>query len=274
MRTYSPSSMSQFEFCGTARQLKKAGWAPKWITAQHVAQWVGSAVAAGLDGYHRGYTMPFLFRLAWEEYEKRKNQVLDAGGLFGQTALDSEDKAKTRIKDFLHLAIEKDPLKSWKIVASEMAYDMGGRADLVAYNEEGQLCILDYKCITTWDKRKQMTKWFNSHFHGNQAMCYKFFHESQFKEMVEKFYICLLTLSEDEPILRGIAYDPIRYGLWLDSAEVMWRRMEVEDETDTPSTENSTHQNQWGACEYYDACLYHGRDADRMRDDYIQIERL
>lgn len=273
MKTYSPSSMSQFEFCGVSRQLKRDGWAPKWITSQHVAQWVGSAVAAGLDGYHKKVGLPMIYGMAWEEYNKRKGNVLKAGGQFGQISSESDDKAKSRIKDFLHLGIEKDPLTEWELVASELQYDMGGRADYVGYNEKGQLSILDYKCLTEWPSRKSLPKWFESHFNGNQAMAYKFFHESQFKETVENFYICLLTLSFDEPKLEYKPYDPERYALWLDSAEILWRRMEIEDETETPSTENGTHENQWGKCEYYDACIYHGRDIDRMRQSYIQVER-
>ncbi len=276
MRVYSPSQLTMHQFCGVARQLQNQGWQQKYMTALDIAKLVGSAVATGLDTWHKTQDKVLAWKEALAEYEGALQHSLDSGRMLGQTAFSADTAAKERLQRFLHLGIDQDPLVSsgWNITDTEYKFvRSGARADLIGYDPEGRLSVLDYKCMTEWPARKQRTKYFEQHFNGNQAMTYKFEAEYEKGIPIDRFYICLLTLEPQEIEVRGMSYDPRRYALWLDSAEVSWRRMEIEDELETPSTENASHENTWGPCQYQEACLYMARDPKLMQRSYVKVER-
>lgn len=284
MKIYSPSQLSMHQFCGTARQLSNQGWKTKYMSPLDIAKFVGSAVAKGLETWHKEnqiFQNKGLSIKAWqaavEEYNDEFEHHINSGRILGQIAQTSHLGATERIKQFLQLGIDQEPLKDWTILHTELRYNSGARADIVGLDPDGVLSILDYKCMTEFPKRKQYTKYFNSQFNGNQAMSYKYNHELDFKEKVEKFYICLLTLTPFEAKVEGKVYDPRRYELWLQSAETSWNRMEEEDTKEylllNIPTENATHENEYGQCDYYDACIHMGRDVDLMQQSYVQVKR-
>jgi len=282
MKIYSPSQLTMHQFCGTARQLSNQGWKTKYMSPLDIAKFVGTAVAKGLEVYHNLMAMStmtengtkiLVYQAAIKEYNDEFDHHINSGRILGQIAQTSHLGATERIKQFLQLGIDQQPLKDWTILHTELRYNSGARADIVGLDPDGVLSILDYKCMTEFPQRKQYTKYFNSQFNGNQAMSYKYNHELDFKEHVEKFYICLLTLTPFEVKVEGKVYDPRRYELWLDSAQVEWLTMEVEDKYGDTPTENATHENEWGQCDYYDACIHMGRDVDLMQQSYVQVKR-
>jgi hypothetical protein len=279
VKVYSPTQLSNHQFCGIFRKLQKAGWYPKYMDNRDIAMFVGSAVSAGLELLYNG-TLPSLSETekkkaveekAWAEYQQRYTDHTKLGRVLGDRAEPQHRLAMTTIRGYLSHHFTANLFEDWTIIGCELTMSNQCRLDLIGYDPRGCLSIVDFKCRSSLEKPKAVN-WIDKQMMGNQAFTYRYMYEHDFQHRAEKFYIGLMVQDPKYWLLRGHMYNEQRYDLWLQSAEVSWRRMEVEDDTHTLGEENPNHANEFGQCQYTDACLHMGRDETEMRRTYVQME--
>jgi len=279
MKVYSPTQLSNHQFCGVFRKLQKAGWYPKYMDARDIAMFVGSGVSAGLEILYNGSLANLtetekkraVEDKAFAEYSQRVKDHLALGRAFGERADIPHRCALITMRGFLSHHFTRQVFEDWEIIGCELTLSNNCRLDLIGRDPNGCLSIVDFKCRKALEPTRARN-WIEKQMYGNQAMTYRYMYETDFQERAEKFYICLMSAEPKYLMMEGRMYNEQRYALWKDSAEVSWRRMEAEDETGTIGEENPNHANEFGQCQYTDACLIMGRDETEMRRTYVRME--
>jgi len=287
MKIYSPTQLSNHQFCGIFRKLQRLGWTPRYMDARDIAMFVGSAVSAGLEVYYNGSLNHLRDTMSWEEFEKTKRKTAedkawmeycqrfadhtDLGRILGDRADIPHRTAIHTIRSYLSHHFLRNVFEGWEILGCELTLSNNCRLDLIGRDPNGCLSIVDFKCRSSLEKTRARN-WIEKQMSGNQAMTYRYMYETDFKERAEKFYICLMVGEPKYLLMEGRMYSDVRYELWKESAEVSWRRMEAEDTTNTFGEENAQHANEFGPCQFQDACLIMGRDETEMRRTYVQLE--
>jgi len=255
--------------------MKNDGWTTKYMSALDIAKMTGSAVAKGIDTWHTHHlSYDYCLSVAIDNYSDNLNHNINHSRILNQQGEVANRKSKETIALYLKLALDSTILEGWTDIRSEVQYDCTtARPDVIGIDPQGMLSVLDYKCVSTFG-RKSPEKWLKRQFNGNQAHIYRHAHFTETGQVPERFYICRLTLQPYERTLDYKTYIPQREAQWYRTIETTWNRMEVEDQMDMIGEENPTHENEYGMCEMYDACLHMNRDMTMMEQIYVQVPRL
>lgn len=287
LRVFSPSATETFARCPRKWALKRLGWVPRIISYPELCAVLG-------DGFSESMRV-FNTSLITGNSTISVEEVVEAGNKTMQDRLDADFAAGRRIdeKDIpfydilqakleqaVKLYIEQNPLKAWRIIQAEKTYDDYGsaRIDVLAKDSFGP-AVFDYKIKVKLDK-----EWEDAEFERHRRSQQRFHY--QWATGADRFFIILVVLGGNKkaakprvvlsPPYGGLEY--FKTGLWLSDSKAWWQVMDsvlesgiADDLYAIPGS--PTHADQFGACEYEQACLTHALDPKAMAIEYVKVER-
>lgn len=283
---FSPSQTATWARCPMMRALRAEGWVSKYAKKKDLAAIVGTCVAAGLGVYNnlrkeheqQGTAldrkaaslaaMGSAFSVLEQQMEELRNsgRIIDVEDLYVEQMRDRIGKGVTTY-------IAKEPIPpTWRIIDVERPFPDHGNArpDLVVRDDLG-LAIVDWKSkvqLKEYYRNKTIQEYANSH----QMYHYAWAGQEVYGESIGRYYIGLIVL---EPFSVELVPFPIHQEqllMWEQSARQIWHYMAKEDRGESLPYMSPTHQDQFGPCEYTDACFKYRLDADLMRQGYINLK--
>ena len=295
MKVYSPTQTDLFAFCPQARQFYKEGWQPRIADKPQIAAWMGIAMGAGLEVYYNsritGAPPVISPELAGANSWGASLDVFRrAGGVV-------EDADIVAVPGLLAKALGKypkvDPIPdTWRILATEYELPNSGRArlDLVVETEHG-VAAVDFKWKKElWTKAGESKDqargrtlleyenyWNMLHYFWGLRQEYGKGHIKD-QAFDPAYYIILGELNPVHAQMQRFEVDPRVLEQWERTAKGLWAEMDANDfeygaEGIGPRG-NTTHENKYGKCKYYDACFTHFLNRETMPLKYVQIERV
>jgi hypothetical protein len=287
LKVYSPSQTETWLQCPVKRYLRSVqGWVPKVeATGKLQASIVGKGFAAGvalwnLERRHRemGFGRSVLKNRIQDALNVGKGEAelnfeaLTSRGVILQPA----DSATTleRINKALTAYCTADPLPpTWRIVTAEETLTEHGmaRPDLVLRDDLG-LAVLDYKVKMRMDDRSRL-KVIAEYGNLHQTLHYAWALTDVMREQVQRYYICLVV-CEPKLKIEVLPYEvnPETLRWWEAGMREVWARMEAEEKGLAKPWPAAQHFDQWGRCEYEEACFRLRCEPSLMRMKYTNTK--
>ena len=160
---------------------------------------------------------------------------------------------------------------SWSLLAVEHAFpDYGyARPDLVVHDGLGP-AIVDLKTRLTLDPRWRERELMR-YRHSWQLLHYAWAWGQYAQCRVGRYYICLVVLEPRFSVeLMPYPITSEALAVWEQSAQRVWAQMAAEDQGAARPWMAAKHADEFGNCEFYDACFTHQWDEARMAVDYMR----
>jgi len=285
---YSPSSRDEFAFCPRKYWLRKQGWVTRTIDYPELCAIGGSAVGKAMEVWNKELMNGFETKLLSLKAVARAQLDYE---IFSQFEIHNRIRGggkcsefAEQLPDLVSLAIDLlwagDPLKPYAILAAEEEYKQYGnsRSDVRVKQADGRQIIFDYKCKFGEVDVKWIEKNFEQYAQGEQRFTYTT------AANVDMFGIIMVLLKPTDkkklldPRVEVRTWPVTEYQkqMWLRDAQLMTPAMSRALEYTDPRQVQGRpypHGNQFGECAYYKACMDYGLDEEKMKLDYIQIER-
>lgn len=285
MKVYSPSSTKTYAFCPMARSLQQQRYTSKYAGKKEVAKWMGTAMAAGLETINRyrkdGTFQNHPFDNALAAWQQGIDAFRKAGGVV------TDETFESRIPPLLSRALDiysrQYPLPNgWQIHSVEHVFEHGGnaRADLIVIDEDGYAPV-DYKM-----KESLYVKPGETRDAARARTLLEYDNDWQLKHYIwairrflgqpcNHYYIVLGELSP------RATYTLQRFNVservmqqWTESAYGWWGDMyDTDSDYINVPRMSPVHDNKYGKCEFYDACITYELDPVKFQHKYIQVER-
>lgn len=281
---YSPSATETFARCPRKWVLKRS-WMPRTIDYPELCAVLGEGFAESMRVFNtriiNGDTpvMAEVIAVGHRTIHDRLDASLAAGRRIHEKDISFCDMLPAKLEQAVTLYFEQNPLDGWTLIQAETTYDQHGfaRIDLLAKDQSG-LAVFDYKVKVKLDK-----EWEDAEFerHGRSQQRYHY----QWMTGAERFFVILVILGGSKKaakprVVLSPPYGKTAYfesGLWLDDSRSLWQRMDyyiqqhIYDPRMVPGS--PIHADQFGVCEYEQACLTHALDPKAMEIEYVPIER-
>ncbi len=295
MKVYSPSATKTWERCPLLREAQRAGWHTVVHDYGDLAMIAGDAFSAGMEAHNLARMSPgepasVPVVAAQTLFQERVEHVKASGGRFEFTAKNQEAALvmEEGLLEALAFTVENDPAPpEWQVVAVEQSLgpEAGYARPDVVYelppecerDESGEQvgCRVvrltrDYKFKLASDK-KYDTERVNEYLASGQAHHYLHFGHS-------RYFNSLIVVAKPKPRFVGLTayleYDGKMINRWVAGQEGKWQAMHMQETGLLPLWESEQHEDKWGRCEMWEACLLYDRDPQRMLNGgYIKIER-
>ena len=282
-RVFSPSSTETFAKCPRKWALNREGWKPRVIGYPELCAVLGDGFSSSMHFLNKGLIanivppLNLVIECGQLTMKKRLEADLDAGRRINSGKDEAyADSLPMLLEKAVNLYVKADPLKDWTILQAELSYPDHGNAriDLLASDSLGA-GVFDYKVKVSMEEKweaKTVAQFANSHQRFHYQWC----------AGTKRFFIVLIVLGP-KPYVKVCPFGDSRYfdsGLWERDASGQWFVMEqTRAARETVSGHLSMimgspiHQDQYGPCEYEEACLEMGLDEQLMNISYVKIER-
>lgn len=296
MKVYSPSSTKTWTRCPMMRALNKEGWVPRYMAKKDWSALIGKGFAAGVGIYNN-------LRAEWERAGAQaperdpikradliaacsdaavkiiEQELADTAAAGIGMSSDDDEASRSRLEPRIRKAVSSyiatDPIPdSWRIVDVEKDFGPeygNARADLVVMDDLNALAMLDYKSKLTL-KAEYRAKTVQEYANSPQMFHYSWAGQSVYQKQVARYFIGLAVLEPRWAFdLLPFPVHPESVGVWLQSAQTIWRDMEDEEAGRRVPWLSSDHSDQFGQCPYYKACFNHHYDPALMVQDYVKL---
>ncbi len=286
MKVYSPSSTKSYAFCPMKRHLEHKGLTSKYAAKKEVSKWMGVAMAAGLEHFNKirigpdgDYLHPF--EIAFQTWNDEITRFRAAGGVV------TDETFESRIPPLMQRALEHyvktSPISvMWQIHSIEHVFEHAGnaRADLIVIDDEGYAPV-DYKMKETLYVKPGETRdaararTLLEYDHDWQQHHYVWAIRRFMGQPCNHYYICLGELAP-KPVFTLQRFDVSERAiqLWIDAAHGWWADMyDTDIDMINAPRMSPVHDNKFGKCEFYDACVTYELDQERYKHKYITVER-
>ena len=284
MKVYSPSQTKLFLECEYKWYLeRKQGYKSRYVEKRDVAAALGSAYGAAWAHYFqtgRVMTTEEVTQAAISHYQE------ELAKLTSNREMLAEDKAQeyeSLIPKMIQRTMDSDDFipTSWSVTAVEGLVDdgAGSRIDLGGKDQNGRPWFWDNK-VKTFVKTSDVDYAFTRYFDKDwQMMHYAWAYSQMIGELVNTYYIGMMVVSPTTRFyVRPFTVTETDVVNWLESACVVWGRMEEAEKRLGALTENgnpraitpmsNNHYGNFGKCSHYGLC-FDGGD----HSQYIKIER-
>lgn len=282
LRVFSPSSTETASKCLRKWALRRAGWKPRIIQYPELCAVLGDGFSESmrvLNEFKREgvvqLPMAEIVRAGHTKMRQRLEKDQDAGRTIHEKDREFADLLPLRLDQAVNLYIAQYPLTDWTILQAEQEYPEHGKArlDLIARDVNGP-AIFDYKVKVKFNPAWE-DETLASYGRSQQRWHY------QWMTGIERFYIILVVLEpkpKGKPYVKLSApFQPSAYdaaGLHMTDSAATWETMsEYVDSALHAIPGALTHEDEWGECEYVDACLTHLLDERAMAVQYVKTER-
>jgi hypothetical protein len=201
-------------------------------------------------------------------------EKLEASGRILQMDDDAYITAmRDRIGKGLSKFIQNEPIPAaWRVVDVERAFPDHGNArpDLIVRDDLG-LAVVDWKTkveLKTFYKSKTLQEYTNSF----QQYHYAWAGGEVYGELVHRYYIGLVMIEPFAVELVPYEINPETLELWKQSSGQVWADMAGEDRGERLPWLSDKHADNFGQCDYYDACFNYRFDEELMRQKYVKKE--
>lgn len=287
LRVFSPSATETFARCPRKWALKREGWMPRIIDYPELCAVLGDGFSESmrvLNAYiiNGVSTIPIaeVIEAGNKAMRDRLEVDLEAGRRIHEKDIPFSDLLPLKLDQAVNLYLAQNPLKDWKIIQAEKTYDDHGyaRIDVLAEDSLGP-AVFDYKVKVKLDK-----EWEDAEFerHGRSQQRFHY----QWAAGVDRFFIILVVLGGNKKaakprVVLSPPYGKSAYfekGLWLEDSKSLWRQMDyIREQVDMYDPRvapgSPIHADQFGACEYEQACLTHALNPKSMAIEYVKVER-
>lgn len=283
LRVFSPSSTETFAKCPRKWALNREGWKPRIIQYPELCAVLGDGFAASMERLNTLFINGVALIPVAEVIEagnvvmrERLDRDLEAGRRIHEKDLNFSDLLPLKLDQAVRLYLQANPLKDWKILQTEKTYEDHGyaRIDLLAEDSLGP-AVFDYKVKVKLDK-----KWEDAEFEKFGRSQQRFHY--QWAAGVKRFFIILVVLGPKPYVKLSPPFGDSKYfdsGLWLADSQGVWQHMgflkdAIEQYGDKLHIDGApTHADQYGPCEFEEACLTHALDPAAMSIEYVKVER-
>ncbi len=274
MRVYSPSQTTSWLRCPLKRALEQQGWRQNHISKRDIGAILGQAFGAGVEHHYKrecGIVSPS--QLAMAATQSGINNLIRLGCSW----LPGDDTQATTLPALAAKAVDKyiahDPLPpTWTILDIQRTLPDHGncRIDLGVRSHTGQLGVLDFKFKRNL-KAEYRTRELEDYRESWQFKHYAWAYGEAMGEPVQ-FYGVILTCLEPrfEVIFDPVPVDPEMLTRWLTGARRVWAQMEKEDAGEAEPWEAASHRDQYGRCEFFNACFLHRLHPHLMETEYVR----
>lgn len=285
LRVFSPSATETFARCPRKWALKREGWMPRIIAYPELCAILGDGFSESmhvLNTYHINGVAPIpvaeVIAAGTKVIQDRLENDLSVGRRIHEKDIPFSDLLPLKLDQAVNLYLSQNPLKDWRILQAEKTYEEHGyaRIDLLAADSIGP-AVFDYKVKVKLDPEWQEAE-FERFGRSQQRFHY------QWAAGVERFFIILVVLGGNKKaakprVVLSPPYGKTPYfetGLWLQDSTSHWQRMEMYTTHRVGPAYvagSPIHADQFGACEYEQACLSHALDPSAMNIEYVKVER-
>jgi hypothetical protein len=268
------------------RELQQQKYVSKYAAKPAVSRWMGTAMAAGLEEYNKrrmtNTLLPgVLFNTSFPVWCDEIERFRRAGGVITDETFESRVPPLME-RALTHYANHDVVPQNWTIHSVEHVFEHGGhaRADLIVIDEDGY-APLDYKM-----KESLYVKPGETRDAARARTLLEYDNDWQLKHYVwgvrrfigqpcNHYYIVLGELSP-KPTYTLQRFDVSERAMqqWIDAAHSWWGVMQ-DSESDIINLPRMSpvHDNKYGKCEFYDACITYELDPTKFQHKYIQVER-
>lgn len=290
-KIFSPSQTSNWMRCPMYRALRREGWVSKYAKKKDLAAIIGTSFAAGVGVYNnlrkeheqqalsldkKAATLAAMgsaFSVLQQQMDQLEasNRIIDLpfnDSMYLQQMRDRVGKGVTNY-------IKNEPIPpTWRIVDVEREFPEHGKArpDLVVRDDLG-LAVVDYKTkveLKAFYVAKTLQEYQNSH----QQYHYAWAGEQIYGEPIHRYYIALTIFEPWSVHLVPYEVQPEALALWQQSSAQVWDFMAREDAGETKPFLSDRHADNFGQCDYYNACFKWRYDPELMKQDYINLKEL
>lgn len=281
---FSPSATETFARCPRKWALKREGWMPRMIDYSELCAVLGDGYAESMRVFNThsiNGVAPILAEVIEAGHKAMRERLdvdLDAGRRIHEKDIPFYDLLPAKLEQAVTLYFAQNPLNGWTVLQAEKTYDQHGyaRIDLLAKDQFGP-AVFDYKVKVKLDK-----EWEDAEFERYGRSQQRFHY--QWAAGVERFFIILVVLGGNKKaakprVVLSPPYGKMAYfeqGVWLNDSRALWQRMDYirQHAYDARMVPGSPiHADQFGACEYEQACLTHALDPKAMEIEYVKVER-
>jgi hypothetical protein len=286
MRVYSPSQTATWLECPVKRHLAYVEhWRPRLVGKRELAAVLGTAVAAGVEAYHRArmagqsnHPAEHWADMASQTARLLLRQLQDSGFQIAEYDQAQADALPGRAAKAVQTYLAAAPIPAdWAILEVEQVHQQYGscRLDLVVRDEPDHVAAVDLKVKLRLEPRYR-PKEIERYRHHWAMLHYTWVVEQVYGQTPRRYYILFLVLEPaPESWLQAYLVDEEVLRVWEQSARRVWTQMEVHD-TAGPDDRGpwiaAKHADEYGPCEYYDACFEYRWDPALMSHDYVQFE--
>ncbi len=283
LRVFSPSATETFGKCPRRWALSRAGIKPRIIAYPELCAVLGDGFSESMRLYNTQLingvyqpSLPEIVAAGNRVMSERLAADIEAGRRIHEKDVAFADLLPLKLDRAVQLYMRQNPLKGWKLLNAELSFPNFGncRIDLLAEDSVGR-AVFDYKV-----KVKLDSKWEDAEFEKHSRSQQRFHY--QWAAGVKRFFIILVVLGPKPYVKVSAPYGDSQYfdsGLWMFDSQSLWaymREMRNALEAGEPFSNipgAPIHQDQYGPCEYEDACLVHALDPAAINTQYVQIER-
>lgn len=284
---YSPSSREEFAFCPRKFWFRKHGLVSKYIEYPELCAIGGNAFGKAMEEWNKGLMAgvtkevgdlrEIATRHAHEELTIARNNGRIVHGIKAAEFLDMLPSIIWQAVDFVY---KENPLKPYAILAAEEVYPQYGnsRCDVRVKQADGRQIIWDYKVKFGEVKTRWLPKNIQDYANREQRFTYTTAANVDLfgiimvvmKPMVSERLATPMIVMEKWPVT------DLQKETWLRDAKSMTSAMERTLIMTNPKEVQGRpypHGDNFGECVYSKACLDYDLNEEKMKLDYVQIER-
>jgi PD-(D/E)XK nuclease superfamily len=292
MRAYSPSQTTTWIDCPIKRALAyQEKWMPRRYGKRELAAILGGGVAAGLGAYYhfRGAceqwdgqsisTKPYV-DIAVQVTRARLRELEEIGAVVNdydraqQDAL--PDRVQRAVEKYITWDVEGRAIPhAWLILDVERTLPDHGHARLDLGVDDGQgPAVVDHK-VKLQLKREYRQRELDRYRHSWQMLHYAWAYGAVLGRPIRRYYINLIVLEPQFSVeLVPFSVEPEHMAQWEQSARRVWAQMEREDQGIEHPWMAAKHADEYGNCEFAEACLTHKWDPALMAAEYVRKEAV
>lgn len=274
-----------------ARQLRREGWVRKVLQKRDLAGIVGTAFAAGAGAYHTlrmnheegGQPLADLNKVkagaaAMGIADRILHQHLERIERDGFIVNATDDlyltQMPTRVQKAVAKYVQNDPLlPTWKIVSveQELPEHGGARPDLIVRDDLG-LAVVDLKSKVEL-RQQWKAKTVADYQNHDQMFHYAWAVGEAYGEPVQRYYIALVVFEPTFSVeLLPNEINQETLSVWLQGRRRVWDLMAQEDRGDAVPFMSDKHADNFGRCDYEEACFRWHYDTELMKNTYLNTK--
>jgi len=240
-----------------------------------IAAIAGRGFAKAMEVYNLGTGDPIGSGL--EEIAHSKTECQDQGRYIADWDLSYYSAMEDRVKRAVVKYVANDPIKARGLTIEdvELVLPEHGMARIdVGARDASRLVVVDYK-LKLWLDSKYYDKEVESYRNSWQQFHYAWAYGDHKQEPINSYYICLVVCEPRfSAKLHEYPVHPESLQMWRESAERIWRQMDLEDLEMAQPWMAALHEDKYGPCPMKDACFTHRFDMNLMtQNDYVTIEK-
>lgn len=278
MKRYSPSTTEKWLKCPLYRHLSKE-WSPRRLGKRELAAILGKGFHVGVAGYNahrRGLGGGDGFKeyyadMAIQSVRMELAQAKERGAYVLDSDKAQEAALEKRVATVVANYIKNDPIpEAWTVLDVERILPEWGNCiiDLAMDTPMGPV-VIDYKCKLSLDA-KWLDKEIARYRLGEQRAHYSAGYGDFIGRPVHSFYICLVVCEPFRVHLLPFVNDPEALAMWRQAREQgTWKVMEMEDQGLVGVGMAAKHMDEFGVCEFANACFEHHLDEGLMEREYL-----